>query len=62
MKVKESNKQPDFVGNIISGSRLKGPGVMGEVKGEDRKDDIHPWLLDMNKTWVNPSARIDKAV
>lgn len=45
--IKESNKQPDFIGGTIFGAQLQGPGVIGEVKGEDRISDIHPCLLDL---------------
>ncbi|CAO3622836.1 unnamed protein product [Mucor hiemalis] len=41
--IKESNKQPDFIGGTVFGAQLQGPGIIGE----DRINDIHPCLLDM---------------
>lgn len=45
--MKESDKQPDFVGNLLNCSQLEGPAVIGDVKGEDRKSDTNPCLIDL---------------
>ncbi|CEP15131.1 hypothetical protein [Parasitella parasitica] len=45
--VKESDKQPGFVGNTLVGSQFEGPVVVGDVEGEDRKSDTNPCLLDL---------------
>ncbi|KAG2197605.1 hypothetical protein INT47_006668 [Mucor saturninus] len=58
--IKESNKQSDFIGSTIFGSQLKGPGIIGEVKGEDRKDDKHPCLLDMVRIEVLSGESINQ--
>lgn len=44
----ESNsKQPDFGGNVLENSNWVGPVLVGEVKGEDRKDDVFMCLMDL---------------
>ncbi|KAI7894262.1 uncharacterized protein EV154DRAFT_478510 [Mucor mucedo] len=47
-EVLESNsKQPDFGGNVLEHSNWVGPVLVGEVKGEDRKDDVYMCLMDL---------------
>ncbi|RCH79681.1 hypothetical protein CU098_002914, partial [Rhizopus stolonifer] len=46
----DSGKQfswPDFVGRILNNIVWNGPVTVGEVKGEDAKDDIYATLLDL---------------
>ncbi|GAA5806829.1 hypothetical protein MFLAVUS_000177 [Mucor flavus] len=40
-------KQPDFGGNVLENSNWVGPVLVGEVKGEDRKDDVYMCLMDL---------------
>lgn len=45
--LEESSKQPDFAGKNLMGSNWTGPTIVGEVKGEDQKDDKYICLLDL---------------
>lgn len=42
-----SIQRPDFVGRKLNNVVWNGPFAVGEVKGEDAKDDIHATLLDL---------------
>ncbi|KAL7319923.1 phosphatidylserine decarboxylase [Mucor circinelloides] len=42
-----SIQRPDFVGRILNNIVWNGPVTVGEVKGEDAKDDIYATLLDL---------------
>ncbi|KAG2232265.1 hypothetical protein INT48_001550, partial [Thamnidium elegans] len=39
--------QPDFVANMLLRSYYNCPCVIGDVKGEGRKDDTHDYLVDL---------------
>lgn len=45
--LEESSKQPDFACQELVGSNWTGPTIVGEVKGEDQKDDKYVCLLDL---------------
>jgi hypothetical protein len=48
IKVLELNSnQPDFGGNVLENSNWVGPVLVGEVKGEDKKDDVYVCLMDL---------------
>ncbi|CAO3663787.1 unnamed protein product [Rhizopus stolonifer] len=42
-----NSKQPDFGENTLENSNWVGPVLVGEVKGEDRKDDVYMCLVDL---------------
>lgn len=58
--MKESDKQPDFVGNKLVGSQFEGPAVVGDVKGEDRKSDTNPCLLDLIRIGILSGESINE--
>lgn len=39
--------QHDFAVNKLSRSYCNGPCIVGDVKGEDRKDNNHDYLVDL---------------
>lgn len=39
--------QPDFVANKLISSNYNGPTVVGDIKGENRKEDAHDCLVDL---------------
>lgn len=45
--LESSSKQPDFGGNVLENSNWVGPVLVEEVKGEDRKDDMYMYLMDL---------------
>ncbi|KAI8071853.1 hypothetical protein BDF21DRAFT_401159 [Thamnidium elegans] len=45
--LENSSKQPDFACREIINSNWTGPIIVGEVKGEDQKDDKYICLLDL---------------
>lgn len=58
--VKESDMQPDFVGNTLVGSKFEGPAVVGDVKGEDRKCDINSCLIDLIRIGILSGESINE--
>lgn len=52
--------QPDFVVNKLSRSYYNGPCVIGDVKGEDRKDDNHDCLVDLIRIGMLSGDSINK--
>jgi hypothetical protein len=58
--VKESKKQPNFVGNCLIGSNFGGPAVVGDVKGEDRRADANPCLLDLIRIGILSGESINE--
>ncbi|KAI7900898.1 uncharacterized protein BX663DRAFT_562621 [Cokeromyces recurvatus] len=47
IQINSSTQRPDFVGRILNNVVWNGPVTVGEVKGEDTKDDIYATLLDL---------------
>lgn len=47
IQISNSIQRPDFVGRILNNIIWNGPVTVGEVKGEDAKDDIYATLLDL---------------
>ncbi|KAG2198484.1 hypothetical protein INT46_003752 [Mucor plumbeus] len=47
IQISHSIQRPDFVGRILNNIVWNGPVTVGEVKGEDAKDDIYATLLDL---------------
>ncbi|KAI8077133.1 hypothetical protein BDF21DRAFT_422142 [Thamnidium elegans] len=47
IQISNSIQRPDFVGRILNNIVWNGPVTVGEVKGEDAKDDIYATLLDL---------------
>lgn len=45
----DHGERPDIAGMLLIESSLKGPTCVGEVKGEDRKDDTYLSAFDLLK-------------
>ncbi|KAI8877587.1 hypothetical protein K501DRAFT_159736, partial [Backusella circina FSU 941] len=57
--VDECDKRPDFVVNHLEDSCFIGPAVVGDVKGEDRKEDTHSCLVDLIRIGILSGASIN---